>query len=59
VIQRGTTSEQRVAIGTLADIAPKVADFKSPSIIVVGQVVALSESIDWFKPETVFSHWEH
>jgi uroporphyrinogen III methyltransferase/synthase len=59
VIQRGTTPEQRVALGTLADIAPKAADFKSPSIIVVGQVVALSESIDWFNPDTVFSHWEH
>lgn len=59
VIQRGTTTQQRVVTGTLADIAPKAVGFKSPSIIVVGNVVALHESIDWFNPDTVFSHWEH
>jgi uroporphyrinogen III methyltransferase/synthase len=59
VVQRGTTSEQRVVTGTLADITPKAADFKSPSIIIVGHVVALHESIDWFQPDTVSSHWEH
>lgn len=59
VIQRGTTRQQRVVTGTLANIAPKAEGFKSPSIIVVGQVVSLHESIDWFKPDTVFSHWEH
>ncbi len=50
VIEKGTTAEQRVVIGTLEDIAHKVADagIKSPAITVIGRVVALQEEIDWF-----------
>ncbi len=59
VIQSGTTIEQKVVVSTLAGIVALAADFKSPSIIIVGQVVTLRESISWFNPETAFSHWEH
>ena len=55
VIQRASTAQQRVALGTLADIAGLAAGFEAPSTIVVGEVVSLSSSIRWFEPEIAFS----
>jgi uroporphyrin-III C-methyltransferase len=55
VIYRGTTPEQQVVTGTLADIAIQAAEFKSPSVIIVGQVVSLGTAIRWFEPEILFS----
>ena len=59
LIQRGTTPDQKVVISTLNGIVSGAAEIKSPSVFIVGQVVSLSETIHWFKPETAFSHWEH
>lgn len=55
VIYRGTTPQQQVVTGTLAGITAQAAELKSPSIIIVGQVVSLSASIRWFDPEIAFS----
>ncbi len=55
VIQSGTTSQQRVVIGTLGTIAERAAQLKSPATIVVGQVVSLNSSIRWFETEIAFS----
>lgn len=55
VIHRGTTPEQQVVIGTLADIAEQAAALPSPGTIVVGEVVTLHSSIHWFEPATAFS----
>ena len=43
IIENGTTPHQRVLVGTLATISDKVTarGFKSPSLIIVGEVVAL------------------
>ena len=51
VIQRGTTSTQRVVAGTLADIARRTAaaGLESPAITVIGAVAALHESLAWFE----------
>ncbi len=51
VIENGCTEGQRVLVGTLADIAAKVSaqGFKSPSLIIVGEVVALREKLQWFE----------
>lgn len=51
VIENGTTEQQRVLVGTLADIASQVRaqGFKSPSLIVVGEVVRLREKLQWFE----------
>ena len=50
VVEQGTTSRQRVASGTLHTIAERVAalNFKSPSLIIVGEVAALHEKLQWF-----------
>lgn len=51
VIRKGTTSKQKKVIGTLEDISIKVreAGFKSPCIIVIGEVVSLNEKLSWFE----------
>ncbi len=51
VVGSGSTPEQRVVTGTLADIALKAAAVESPATIVVGEVVRLSHLIGWFTPE--------
>ncbi|MBE9562796.1 MAG: siroheme synthase, partial [Proteobacteria bacterium] len=50
LIQKATTPEQQVLIGTLEtlpDIVTK-ADIKLSSIIIIGDVVKLREKLDWF-----------
>jgi uroporphyrinogen III methyltransferase/synthase len=48
VIQQGTTEQQKTVIGTLADIVEKSAAPKTPALIVVGEVVPMSNKLDWF-----------
>jgi len=50
VIESGTYNEQRVMTGTLETISDLVRDFQSPSLIVVGEVVDLSATLNWFQP---------
>jgi uroporphyrin-III C-methyltransferase len=40
-IEQGTLPQQRVIVGTLADIASRCTDLKPPAVIVVGDVVKL------------------
>ena len=49
VIAKGTTKDQIVVVGTLADIVAKAVDVPTPALIVVGQVVALREQLQWFE----------
>ena len=50
VVENGTTAQQRVFAGTLATINQQVSEFavQSPSLIIVGEVVALREQLNWF-----------
>ena len=56
VIMKGTTSKQKKVVGTLSDIAEKVrlAKLESPCIIVVGDVVNLSEELNWYENKPLF-----
>jgi uroporphyrin-III C-methyltransferase len=50
VISHATLGDERVVVGTLADIAPRVreADLEAPALLFVGEVVARRvESSDW------------
>ena len=52
LIQKGTTPEQKVMIGTLASM-PDLFDeseIKPPTLIIVGEVVKLHEKLSWFNP---------
>jgi uroporphyrin-III C-methyltransferase len=50
-IQQGTTSQQRVITGTLADIAQRAQDAKliSPALTVIGKVVSTREALAWYE----------
>ncbi len=52
VISNGTRFNQLVVTGKLSNIVSKVkaSGMKPPAIIVIGQVVALRQKLDWFKP---------
>ena len=52
VVQQGTTQRQRVVTATLADLAEKVeaAGMKPPCLTIVGEVVKLRETLNWFEP---------
>ena len=56
VIRWGTTPEQQTVIGTLQNIAEKVAqaNLKPPAITVVGEVVRLREELNWFEARPLF-----
>ena len=50
LIEQGTLPEQRAVIGVLADILEKAAEVKPPAIIIVGEVVSLHATLEWFRP---------
>ncbi|HUU00140.1 MAG TPA: uroporphyrinogen-III C-methyltransferase, partial [Myxococcota bacterium] len=50
LVERGTTSAQRVVTGTLAEL-PRTAEragIKPPAIFVIGPAVARARALDWF-----------
>jgi uroporphyrinogen III methyltransferase/synthase len=49
VIERGTTSAQKVVTGVLADILERAAELQPPAITVVGEVVRLRDQLAWFE----------
>jgi len=51
VIQQGTVPQQRVVTDTLVNIAERAAsaNIKSPAVVVIGAVVALSDTLAWFE----------
>ncbi len=51
-IENGTTPEQRTVLTTLADLPDCVADmrFKAPTLLVIGEVAALTNKLSWHLP---------
>jgi uroporphyrinogen III methyltransferase/synthase len=56
LIRWGTTPDQETISGTLKDICEKAEArrFLPPSILVVGEVVALREHLNWFEEKPLF-----
>jgi uroporphyrinogen III methyltransferase/synthase len=56
VIQWGTMPSQRTIVGTLENIAARAAEAKlsPPAMIIVGQVVSLRETLNWFETRPLF-----
>jgi uroporphyrinogen III methyltransferase / synthase len=56
LIRWGTTPSQQTVTGTLADIIPKTkeAGLTPPAIFIIGQVVALRETLNWFEKKSLF-----
>jgi len=53
IVQQGTTVRQRVLVGTLEALPALAtrAEFKPPTLIIVGNVVKLREKLAWFRTE--------
>ncbi len=49
VISKGTTPEQKTVVGTLENITSLAKSLDTPALIVVGKVVELKKSLEWFK----------
>ena len=51
-IERGTTPEQRTILTTLKDLPACIerADLKAPSLLIIGKVVDLANTIAWHTP---------
>ena len=49
LISKGTTPEQKVVVGTLADIASKVSEhqIQAPTLTIIGEVVSLRDQLQW------------
>ncbi len=56
MVRWGTTGRQETLIGTVEDIAEKVATqgFKAPAVTVVGDVVDLRDRLNWFEERPLF-----
>ncbi len=56
IVMKGTGAKQRKVIGTLETISSlaKESKIKSPCIIVVGDVVNLSEKLSWYEKKPLF-----
>ncbi len=56
LVRWGTWADQETITGTLADITEKVrsANFKSPAVIIVGEVVKLREKLAWIEKKPLF-----
>lgn len=52
LVQQGTTPSHRVLIGDLTSLPGLVAsnEVKAPTLIIIGEVVALHEKLQWFRP---------
>ncbi|NVC63353.1 uroporphyrinogen-III C-methyltransferase [Vibrio floridensis] len=48
IIERGTQLSQKVFKGQLAELADLAKQAEAPALIVIGEVVQLSQKLDWF-----------
>lgn len=53
LVEKGTTQDQRVLVGTLETMADLVAasDVHGPTLLIVGEVVRLHRQLAWFSPD--------
>jgi uroporphyrinogen III methyltransferase/synthase len=56
LVRWGTTGQQQTLRGTLGDMAVKVeaAGFKAPAVAVMGGVVTLRDSLNWFETRPLY-----
>jgi siroheme synthase len=52
IVERGTTDEQRVVLGTLADLGRLATEqaIASPALLLVGETVRYAQRYSWFHP---------
>jgi uroporphyrinogen III methyltransferase / synthase len=57
VVRWASTSEQRTVVGTIENIAETVMknNIKPPSLVIIGEVVNLRDTINWYEKRPLFS----
>jgi uroporphyrinogen III methyltransferase/synthase len=57
VVRWASTSEQRTVVGNLENIAEIVRknNIKPPSLVIIGEVVNLRDTINWYEKRPLFS----
>jgi len=55
-IQSGTTPRQRTVVGTISNLAQRVAEAKvsPPAMTIIGRVVSLRQTMNWFERRPLF-----
>jgi uroporphyrin-III C-methyltransferase len=53
LIQEGTTLNQVIVTGTLANIVENARAIRPPAVLIVGEVVRLQKQLDWFAPQVL------
>ena len=50
IVEKGTTSEQRVFTSTIQDVyeVSVVNEAKSPALLIIGEVVTLQKKLEWY-----------
>jgi len=54
VVSKGTTAQQRTVTGTLENIEQRATGIATPALIIVGGVVTLHDTINWFESKPLF-----
>lgn len=54
LISNGTYGDQKTVTNTLKNIMQDLDSIKSPALIVVGEVIKLRESLNWFESKAMF-----
>jgi uroporphyrin-III C-methyltransferase/precorrin-2 dehydrogenase/sirohydrochlorin ferrochelatase len=49
LVEHGTTARQKVYTGTIATLSDRIAGTQSPSLLIIGEVVSLHETLSWFE----------
>lgn len=57
LVERGTSAQQRVVTGQLRDLVQLIKDNDviSPSLIIIGEVVALQQKLQWYGDDAITS----
>lgn len=53
IVEKGTTTHQKVIIGCLSEIEKIIQSFGTPSLLIIGDVVRLHKKLEWFQNEKV------
>jgi len=54
IVSKGTTAQQRTVTGTLESIEQRAKGVATPALVIVGGVVALRDTINWFESKPLF-----
>jgi uroporphyrin-III C-methyltransferase/precorrin-2 dehydrogenase/sirohydrochlorin ferrochelatase len=52
LINKGTTAEQHIILGTLSELHQLGGGLNGPTLMIIGEVVTLADKLAWYNPES-------